>query len=123
MGHDALVRALSFDPSTGRLVSASYDKSVKLWDLGTGELLSLFYLSFDQIYILSFEGKLVREFLGTHNSHIFDVKFDVARIVRWVLHYVVCRFLFLFYSSLSLFFWGVVRLMIKRLWFWIFRLD
>ena len=40
MGHDALVRALSFDPQTGRLVSASYDKSVKLWDLGTGELLS-----------------------------------------------------------------------------------
>ena len=48
MGHDALVRALSFDPSTGRLVSASYDKSVKLWDLGTGELLLLLfsYLSF-----------------------------------------------------------------------------
>ena len=26
----------------------------------------------------------MREFRGTHNSHIFDVKFDVARIVRWV---------------------------------------
>ena len=43
MGHDALVRALSFDPQTGRLVSASYDKSVKLWDLGTGEFYSKFY--------------------------------------------------------------------------------
>jgi len=61
VGHDALVRALSFDPRSGRLVSASYDKNVKLWDLGSG--------------------KLVREFRGTHNSHIFDVKFDVARIV------------------------------------------
>ncbi|KAF8809643.1 WD40 repeat-like protein [Phlegmacium glaucopus] len=59
VGHEALVRALSFDPRSGRLESASYDKSVKLWDLGTG--------------------KLVREFRGTHN--IFDVKFDVARIV------------------------------------------
>ena len=84
MGHDALVRALSFDPSTGRLVSASYDKSVKLWDLGTGELLLLFpQLVFLIDYL--FAGKLVREFLGTHNSHIFDVKFDVARIVRWVI--------------------------------------
>ncbi|KDR77316.1 hypothetical protein GALMADRAFT_246672 [Galerina marginata CBS 339.88] len=61
VGHEALVRALSFDPRTGRLVSASYDKSVKLWDLGSG--------------------KLVREFKETHTSHIFDVKFDVARIV------------------------------------------
>ena len=46
MGHDALVRALSFDPCTGRLVSASYDKSVKLWDLGTGEY---YYSKFYQL--------------------------------------------------------------------------
>ncbi|TFK75685.1 WD40 repeat-like protein [Pluteus cervinus] len=61
VGHEALVRALSFDPKSKRLVSASYDKSVKLWDLNTG--------------------KMVREFKNTHTSHIFDVKFDVARIV------------------------------------------
>jgi F-box and WD-40 domain protein 1/11 len=61
-GHDLLVRALSFDPTTGRLVSASYDKTVKVWDLNTG--------------------RLVREFKNTHVSHIFDVKFDVRRIVR-----------------------------------------
>ncbi|KAF8902624.1 WD40-repeat-containing domain protein [Gymnopilus junonius] len=61
VGHEALVRALSFDSRTGRLVSASYDRSVKLWDLPSG--------------------KLVREFKGIHTSHIFDVKFDIARIV------------------------------------------
>ena len=64
VGHDLLVRALSFDPRSGRLVSGSYDKTVKVWDLHTG--------------------RMVREFRGCHTSHIFDVKFDHRRIVRCV---------------------------------------
>ena len=59
-----LVRALAFDPDTRRLVSASYDRSVKVWDLDSG--------------------KVIREFKHGHSSHIFDVKFDVRRIVRYV---------------------------------------
>lgn len=65
VGHDALVRALAFDPASGRLVSASYDRTVKLWDMRTG--------------------KMVREFKHQHSSHIFDVKFDMRRIVRCVI--------------------------------------
>ncbi|KAI0058349.1 WD40 repeat-like protein [Artomyces pyxidatus] len=61
VGHDALVRALSFDPVSGRLVSASYDKTVRVWDLRSGRMVRLF-----------------RQF---HVSHIFDVKFDSRRIV------------------------------------------
>ncbi|EIN14477.1 WD40 repeat-like protein [Punctularia strigosozonata HHB-11173 SS5] len=62
-GHDSLVRALAFDPASGRLVSASYDRTVKMWDLRTG--------------------RMVRELKNSHISHIFDVKFDVRRIVRF----------------------------------------
>ncbi|KAI0649930.1 WD40 repeat-like protein [Trametes meyenii] len=61
VGHDFLVRALAFDPRSGRLVSGSYDKTVKVWDLHSG--------------------KLLREYRGCHVSHIFDVKFDHNRIV------------------------------------------
>ncbi|KAH9988085.1 WD40-repeat-containing domain protein, partial [Russula compacta] len=61
IGHDALVRALALDPASGRLVSASYDKVVKVWDLRTG--------------------RTVQQFKHHHLGHIFDVKFDVHRIV------------------------------------------
>jgi len=63
-GHDLLVRALAFNPLLGKLVSASYDKTVKVWDLKTGAC--------------------VREFKDFHSSHIFDVKFDATRIIRYV---------------------------------------
>ena len=59
-----LVRTLAYDPSSGRLVSGSYDRSIKLWDVQTGRVL--------------------REFRGLHYSHIFDVKFNCCRIVRYV---------------------------------------
>ncbi|EJD02007.1 WD40 repeat-like protein [Fomitiporia mediterranea MF3/22] len=62
-GHSLLVRALAYDARTGRLVSASYDKTVKVWDLRDPTT-----------------HRLMREF-QTHDSHIFDVKFDVRRIV------------------------------------------
>jgi F-box and WD-40 domain protein 1/11 len=61
VGHESLVRALCFDPASGRLVSSSYDKTVRLWDWRTG--------------------KCVREFKGRHDSHIFDVKFSASKIV------------------------------------------
>ncbi|KAF7292936.1 WD-REPEATS-REGION domain-containing protein [Mycena indigotica] len=61
VGHEGLVRALSCDPQNGRLVSVSYDRSVRVWDLGTGRAI-----------------RVVRD---SHTSHIFDVKFDSRRIV------------------------------------------
>ncbi|KAJ7846315.1 WD40 repeat-like protein [Mycena olivaceomarginata] len=78
VGHEALVRALAFDPSSGRLVSASYDRSVRVWDLG-----ALCGAGSGGAASASAGGgsgamRVVRD---SHTSHIFDVKFDGRRIV------------------------------------------
>ncbi|KAF8324084.1 WD40 repeat-like protein, partial [Clavulina sp. PMI_390] len=62
VGHADLVRALAYDQSTGRLVSASYDQTSIVWDL-------------ERVV------RGVRQLKGYHSSHIFDVKFDLSRIV------------------------------------------
>ncbi|KAG8899403.1 hypothetical protein FRB99_006748 [Tulasnella sp. 403] len=67
VAHDLLVRALAFDVQLGRLVSTSYDRTVKVWDLELGG---------EEVGV-----KLVREFKGYHSSLVFDVKFDAGRIV------------------------------------------
>lgn len=74
------MRALNFDPKSGRLVSASYDRTVRLWELD----LDLEGHAEDEAEREE-RGRMIREFKGNHDSHIFDVKFDVGRIVRWVL--------------------------------------
>ncbi|KAB5588724.1 F-box and WD40 domain containing protein [Ceratobasidium theobromae] len=64
-GHELLVRALAYDAVSRRLVSASYDRTIKVWEFGESK-----------------DGwKLVREFRNLHDSHIFDVKFDATKIV------------------------------------------
>jgi F-box and WD-40 domain protein 1/11 len=53
VGYDTLVCVLPFDPRSGRLVSVSYDKSVKSWDLGSGKyLISLKVLFFFLLLML-----------------------------------------------------------------------
>lgn len=83
-GHTLLVRALCFDPKTGYIVSTSYDKSVRVWEWH-GEAVE------NSVSRPGAEprsrkskgvGRLVREFRNLHASHIFDVKFDVGKIVR-----------------------------------------
>ncbi|KIK55522.1 hypothetical protein GYMLUDRAFT_47734 [Collybiopsis luxurians FD-317 M1] len=81
-GHEALVRALAFDPSSGILVSASYDKSVRVWDVrdvllngNAGEGAA------NGGGVREVDKSLLRVFKNAHTSHIFDVKFDLGRIV------------------------------------------
>ncbi|KAH7915925.1 WD40-repeat-containing domain protein [Hygrophoropsis aurantiaca] len=96
-GHTSLVRALCFDPKTGYIVSASYDRSVRVWEWrdgdGEGSQQTIAGTSSTSGWRGSVMnvavpgkpkglGRLVREFRNLHASHIFDVKFDVGRIVR-----------------------------------------
>ncbi|KAH8926011.1 WD40 repeat-like protein [Atractiella rhizophila] len=60
-GHDDLVRAVWFDDVRERLVSGSYDKSLKVWNTRTGELLM--------------------DIKRGHTSLVFDVAFDLRRII------------------------------------------
>ncbi|EEB93748.1 hypothetical protein MPER_07558, partial [Moniliophthora perniciosa FA553] len=74
-GHDGLVRTLAFDPHTGLLVSASYDKSVRVWDVRE-------VCGSKKVKEGMGEARQLRQFKNAHTSHIFDVKFDARRIVR-----------------------------------------
>lgn len=83
-GHENLVRALAFDAKRGVLVSASYDKSVRVWDL-RDILEGGANRTQDGDRERERDSKsLMRVFRNAHTSHIFDVKFDVGRIVRYV---------------------------------------
>jgi hypothetical protein len=95
VGHDSLVRALALDPASGRLVSASYDKVVKVWDLRTG--------------------RTVQQFKHHHLGHIFDVKFDIHRIVRWAYFHDA------YAGNDADYTWALVRRTIKGLLFWTLR--
>ncbi|KAG9313801.1 hypothetical protein JVU11DRAFT_6162 [Chiua virens] len=82
-GHTLLVRALCFDPRTGYIVSTSYDKSVRVWEWHGEGVESDVSQPVGEQHCRKSKGvgRLVREFRNLHSSHIFDVKFDVGKIV------------------------------------------
>ncbi|KAG8981618.1 hypothetical protein FRB94_006685 [Tulasnella sp. JGI-2019a] len=71
-GHELLVRALSFDSASGKLLSASYDRTVKVWDVVDGSTVG---------GNGTVAATCARKFEDKHASHVFDVKFDAKRIV------------------------------------------
>ncbi len=55
-GHTDLVRAIAFHPRENRLVSASYDQSIKVWDLKSGEELDTLRGHSDLVNAVAFVG-------------------------------------------------------------------
>lgn len=91
-GHNSLVRALAFDPRSGKLVSASYDKTVKVWNMHSGmSPRPILTWLLGPGLTSPMLGKLVREFKNIHTSHIFDVQFDVTKVVRSVFTFLTSR--------------------------------
>jgi len=70
-GHTDLVRSLSVDLNHRIIVSGSYDNSVRLWDLDTGQL--------------------VRVIRDVHSSSVFGVATERGRVVSYVLRETVER--------------------------------
>jgi F-box and WD-40 domain protein 1/11 len=58
-GHTGLVRSLHFDKD--KIVSGSYDQSIRVWDINTGEC--------------------IRTYEHCHSSWVFDVMFDDTKII------------------------------------------
>ncbi|KAK8858829.1 hypothetical protein IAR55_003059 [Kwoniella newhampshirensis] len=60
-GHTGLVRTVALQPDAGLIISGSYDKCVRVWDMHTGKLI-----------------KSLDEF---HQSLVFDVQISVNRLI------------------------------------------
>ena len=58
-GHTDLVRTIAFNST--RMISGSYDMSIKVWNINTGDLML--------------------DILNAHTSWVFNVAFDGTRIV------------------------------------------
>ena len=52
-GHQQLINEVKFSPDTRLLASASFDKSVKLWDGKTGKYEKLFNVGDDRVHFFS----------------------------------------------------------------------
>lgn len=63
-GHTDLVRSLALDKRYNLIISGSYDQSVRMWDLKTGNM--------------------IRRMRGNHSSLIFGVATDRGRVVSYV---------------------------------------
>lgn len=64
-------------------MSTSYDKSVRVWEWHEEAVECVSRPGAESLSRKTKGvGRLVREFRNLHASHIFDVKFDVGKIVR-----------------------------------------
>ncbi|XP_060072678.1 notchless protein homolog 1-like [Ylistrum balloti] len=75
-GHQQLINDVQFSPDTRLIASASFDKSVKLWDGRTGKFLATFRGHVSRVYTLgwSADSRLICSGSSDSTIKVFDVK-------------------------------------------------
>lgn len=74
-GHTGLINSVSFSPDGKMIVSASEDKSIKLWDVFTGKLIKEFigHTEGVQTALFSYDGRFIVSTSGDDTIRIWDV--------------------------------------------------
>ncbi|ORY31121.1 dynein regulator [Rhizoclosmatium globosum] len=92
-GHDEVVSAVAFTPSGDFLVSASRDKTVKVWEVATGYCVRTIYGHEEWVrgVDVSEDGKFVASCGNDHNIVISDINSgDVVNTLKGHSHVVEC---------------------------------
>jgi WD40 repeat protein len=73
-GHTAPVRACAFSPDERRIVSASADHTLRIWDAGTGDLLSTLIGHTGPVWALAFspDGRRIVSASADHTLKVWD---------------------------------------------------
>lgn len=91
-GHEQEIKALAFSPDSKLIATGGSDRTIRLWDAASGQLLSLFssdrveYLAFsvDGEYLASMENDgsrsgFVRVRAASDGAVVFDVRYGIGR--------------------------------------------
>jgi WD40 repeat protein len=85
-GHTDLITAIAFSPDAAFLASASRDKSVRLWNLKTGEVVRTITGAEQQLSSLSFSGDGKRLAIGDVGLQVRVIDVATGELVRTIAH-------------------------------------
>ncbi len=85
-GHGDTLTAVTFSPDSKRLASAARDKTVKVWDLQTGEPLQTLTVGQNQISALAFSADGKRLAVGDAALQAMVIDLSTGAVVKTIAH-------------------------------------